>query len=143
MTIQLSYPPSFPSLPSRTLPPSLQISLANSCSIIELSITIIISCAPFAIGFWRRIYQNSALFSSIRSRNNLRKSNDRPPTTPPLSTIRTSRIGSAGSDFNLEGLYQYLSGGADKHDYTRCITGSSSLPCDMKLRINQQYASFS
>jgi hypothetical protein len=111
MTIQLSYPPSFPSLPSRTLPPSLQISLANSCSIIELSITIIISCAPFAIGFWRRIYQNSALFSSIRSRNNLRKSNDRPPTTPPLSTIRTSRIGSAGSDFNLEVLPPRSRGG--------------------------------
>lgn len=89
-----------------TLPATFaELVLLTITRIIELSITIIISCAPFAVGFWRRIIQNSTFISSIRSPQHHRKSNHpRSPTPVTFPTIRTSQISSTRSDINLEAL---------------------------------------
>ena len=76
----------------------------NLTTIVELCLSIIISCAPFAVGYWRRVIRNGSLFSSVRSMYRMRKS-DRSRVALPvdLPTLPTSRVSSAsGSECDLE-----------------------------------------
>lgn len=68
----------------------------NLTTIVELSLSIIISCAPFAVGYWRRVLRNSSVFGSAREKYGLRKSERSEPQTPvELPVLREGRIGTA------------------------------------------------
>lgn len=76
----------------------------NLTTIVELCLSIIISCAPFAVGYWRRVFRNGSLLSSVRSVYRLRRW-DRSHSPPPVDmpTVRSSRMSSAtGSERELE-----------------------------------------